>query len=110
GLSIRSDVGQLARVGVVAVPTAGIGTKVRELECRRCKVPASGGQGHVDTVSAEANDVGHAVPINVRKRARVEVLAGPTAGGGAVMKLGYARVSTRSRRPGESSELGVEID
>jgi hypothetical protein len=41
GRSIPTDVGQLARVGVVAVPTAGIGTKGRELECRRCKVPAS---------------------------------------------------------------------
>src|SRR5262247_921863 len=40
--SIPIDVGQLARVGGVAAPT-GIGTKDRELECRRCKVPASGG-------------------------------------------------------------------
>jgi hypothetical protein len=43
GRSIPTDVGQLARVGVVAAPAAGIGTKGRELECRRCEVPASGG-------------------------------------------------------------------
>src|SRR5215813_2956807 len=49
--SIPIDVGQLARVGGVAAPT-GIGTKDRELECRRCKVPASGGQGHSDPGSA----------------------------------------------------------
>src|SRR5215831_12213836 len=82
GLSIPSDVGQLARVGVVAVPTAGIGTKGRELEWRRCKVPACGGQGYRDAVSAEADDVGEAVGVNVRKHARVEVLAGPAAGVG----------------------------
>jgi hypothetical protein len=79
---IPADVGQLARESVVAVPTAGIGTKGRELECRRCKVPAAGGQGHIDAVGAEADDVGHAVAVNVRKRARVEVLAGPAAGVG----------------------------
>jgi hypothetical protein len=81
--SIPIDVGQLARVGGVAAPTV-IGTKDRELECRRCKVSASGGEGHNDPVSAaEADDVGHAVPVNVRKRARVEILAGPAAGAGA---------------------------
>src|SRR6266516_5798621 len=80
GRSIPTDVGQLARVGVVAGPTAGIGSKGREVECRRCKVPAAGGQGHKDTVSAEADDVGHVVGVNVRKRARVGVVAGPTAG------------------------------
>src|SRR5262245_6923091 len=80
--SIPINVGQLARVGGVAAPS-GIETKGRELECRRCKVPASGGQGHSDPASAEADDVGHAVPVNVRERARVEVLAGPAAGAGA---------------------------
>src|SRR2546425_8185650 len=76
GRSIPIDVGQLAREGVVAVPTAGIGTKGRELECRRCKVPASGGEGHKHPVGAEADDIGLSVPVNVRERARVKVLAG----------------------------------
>src|SRR5262245_22320756 len=81
--SIPIDVGQLAGAGGVAAPTAETGTKWQELECRRCKVPASGGEGHRSAVRAEADDVGHAVPVNVRKRARVEVLAGPAAGAGA---------------------------
>src|SRR5262245_32157628 len=80
GRSIPIDVGQLARIGVVAVPTAGM-TTGRELECRRCELPASGGEGHKDTVSAEADDVGQPVAVNVRERARVELLAGPAAGG-----------------------------
>jgi hypothetical protein len=83
GRSIPIDVGQLARVGGVAAPTADTGTKWQELECRRCKVPASGGEGHRNDVRAEADDVGHAVPVNVRERARIEVLAGPAAGAGA---------------------------
>src|SRR5262245_36324168 len=35
-----------------------LAAKGRELECRRCKVPASGREGHIDTVSTEADDVG----------------------------------------------------
>src|SRR5262249_58370434 len=63
--SIPIDVGQLPRVGGVAAPTAETGTKWQELECRRCKVPASGGEGHRSAVRAKADDVGHAVPVNV---------------------------------------------
>jgi hypothetical protein len=44
--------------------------------------PRSVGQGHVDTVTAEADDVGVAVVVDVRKLARVEVLAAPAAGAG----------------------------
>src|SRR5262249_59487106 len=46
------------------------------------KRPASGGEGDIAAVRAEADDVGHAVPINVCKRARVGVVAAPTAGVG----------------------------
>src|SRR5262249_60172826 len=70
GLSIPSDVGQLARVGVVAVPTAGIGTKGGELEWRRCKGPAWGGQRYIDAGRAEADEVGAAVGVNVPKPGR----------------------------------------
>src|SRR5262249_50393864 len=48
----------LARVGVVAAPTAGVGTEGGKLEGGRSKVSACGGQGHVDTGSAETDDVG----------------------------------------------------
>src|SRR5262245_5193530 len=95
GRSIPADVGQLAREGVVAVPTAGIGAEGRELECGRCKVPASGGQGRIDAVGAETDDVGHAVVVNVGQRARVEVLAGPAAGvgpEGAKLECGHRKV------------------
>src|SRR5262245_22121922 len=78
-------VGELARVEVLAGPAAGagVGTEGGKLERGGRKVPASGGERHKDTVCAEADDVGHAVPVNVRERARVEVLAGPAAGAGA---------------------------
>ena len=59
------DVGSMSGLPVAA-PTAGIGTKGRGLECRRCKVPASGGEGHKDPVSAEADDVGLAGSYTAR--------------------------------------------
>jgi hypothetical protein len=109
---IPADVGQLARESVVAVPTAGIGTKGRELECRRCKVPAAGGQGHIDAVGAEADDVGHAVAVNVRKRARVEVLAGPAAGvgpEGGKLERGHRKVPA-SGVQGHIDAVSAETD
>ncbi len=70
---------KLAGVEVLAAPTAGIGTKVSKLERGGSKVPARSGQGHVDTGSAEADDVGSAVTVYVCKFARVGVVAAPTA-------------------------------
>src|SRR5207245_365783 len=82
GRSIPTDVGQLARIGVVAVPTAGVGPEGGKLERGHRKVPGCGGQGYVDTGRAEADDVGFAVPIYVCQRARVGVVAAPAAGHG----------------------------
>src|SRR6266481_2822958 len=55
GRSIPTDVGQLARIEVVAVPTAGVRPEGGKLERGRSKVPASGGQGHIDTGLAKAD-------------------------------------------------------
>src|SRR5262245_40936053 len=82
GHAVAVDVGKLARIGVVAAPTAGVGTEGGELEGGRSKVSACGGQGHVDTGSAETDDVGLAVPVYVCKFARVGVVVAPTAGHG----------------------------
>src|SRR5947208_3454688 len=72
-----------ARVNVVAGPTPRADTEGGKLERGGGKVPACGGQGHVDTGLAKADDVGFAVPIYVCQRARVGVVAAPTAGHGA---------------------------
>jgi hypothetical protein len=45
-------------------------------------MPASGVQRHIDAVSAEADDVGFAVVVNVCQRARVGIVAAPAAGVG----------------------------
>src|SRR5207245_6011431 len=71
-----------ARVGVVAGPTAGVRPEGGKLERGHRKVPPCGGQGHIDTRLAEADDVGLPVPVYVCKLARVGVIAAPTAGVG----------------------------
>src|SRR5262249_61469191 len=73
--------GRPGGAGVVA-PPAGVGPEGGKLERGGRKMPASDGEGHIDAVSAEADDVGHAVAVNVCKRARVGVVAAPTAGVG----------------------------
>src|SRR5262249_17946821 len=83
GHAVAVDVGKLAREGVVVAPTPGGGAEGGELEGGRSKVSAGGRQGHIDAGSAEADDVGSAVPVDVRKFARVGVVAAPTAGRGA---------------------------
>src|SRR5262249_56993234 len=82
GHAVPVNVRKRARVEVLAGPAAGVGTEGGKLECGGRKMPASGGEGHMDTVSGEADDVGHAVAVNVGKRARAGVVAAPTAGGG----------------------------
>ena len=73
---------KLARVGVLAHPAARLGTPKRSpvSEHGDHKSPRSVGQGHVDTVIAEADDIGVAVVVDVRKQARVAVLAAPAGG------------------------------
>src|SRR5262249_10769033 len=71
-----------ARVEVLAGPAAGVGTEGGKLQRGGGKVPASGGERHIDTGLAEADDVGHAVAVNVRKRTRVGIVAAPAAGVG----------------------------
>src|SRR5262245_10296378 len=83
GHAVAAKVRKLARVGIVAAPAASAGTEGGKLERGRGKVPASCGQGHVDTGLAEADDVGHAVAVDVCKLARVGVVVAPTAGVGA---------------------------
>src|SRR5262249_58379494 len=75
GHVVAVDVRDLARIGVVAVPEAGIGSEGREFECRRREVPPSGGERHIDTVSSEPDDVGTAAPGYVGKLARIKVVA-----------------------------------
>ena len=83
-----------ARVGVLAAPAARLGTPKRSptRELLGLKPPGSVGQGHVDTVSGEADDVSRAVVVYVRKLAWVGVLAVPAA-------AGTKGVENRSRRP-----------
>src|SRR5262245_66315454 len=71
-----------ARVDVVAGPTPRADTEGGKLERGGGKVPVSDGRGHVDAGSAEADDVGHAVAVDVGKLARIGVVAAPTAGVG----------------------------
>src|SRR5439155_9787947 len=84
GLPVPVYVCKLARVGVIAAPTAGVGPEGGKLERGHRKVPGCGGRGLVDTGRAEADDVGFAVPVYVCKLARVAVVAVPAAGGDAV--------------------------
>src|SRR6266516_1095535 len=72
-----------ARVGVLAAPAARVGTPKRSptRELLGLTPPGSVGQGHVDTVSGEADDVSRAVVVYVRKLAWVGVLAVPAAAG-----------------------------
>src|SRR5262249_7653355 len=67
-----------------AGPAAGAGTATDggELERGHRKVPTSGGQRHINTGLAEADDVGAAVAVHVGERARVGVVAAPAAGVG----------------------------
>src|SRR5262249_29718757 len=76
GPAIPVYVSQLARVGVVAAPTAGHGAEGGKLERGRGEVPACGGERFEDASRAEADDVGHAGAVYVRKRARIGVVAG----------------------------------
>src|SRR5262245_4527780 len=82
GFPLRGYVCNHARVDVVAAPAAGAGTEVGKAQLGGRKVPASGGQGHIGTGLAKADDVGHAVGVYVGKRARVKVVTGPAAGAG----------------------------
>src|SRR6266478_1912239 len=118
---VRGYVCNHARVGVVAAPPAGADTEVGKAQLGGRKVPASGGQGYRDTVSAEADDVGHAVVVNVRKRARVEVVAAPTAGLGPeggklerghrkVPACGGQRLVDPGRTKGDDVGSGVPAD
>src|SRR5438105_953913 len=70
GSPVPVYVGKQARVRVVAAPTGGR-SEAGKLERGGRKVPASGGQGHQHTGSAEADDVGSPVPVYVGKQARV---------------------------------------
>src|SRR6266487_1611755 len=82
GHAVAANVCNGARVGVVAAPTAGVGAEGGELERGGHKVPVPGGQGLVDAGRAEGDDVGSAVAVYVRKRARIGVVAAPAAGVG----------------------------
>src|SRR5262249_51021400 len=82
GSGIPVYVRERARVGVVAAPAAGVGTEGGKLERGRRKVPASYSERLEDADRAEADDVGHAVGVYVRKRARIGVVAAPAAGVG----------------------------
>src|SRR5262249_57791755 len=78
GHAVAVNVCNLARVGVVAAPTAGHGAEGGKLERGGGKVPACGGERFVHTSRAEADDVGSTVPVYVRNRALVGVIAAPT--------------------------------
>src|SRR5262249_58392964 len=98
GSAVPVHVRQLARVGIVAAPTAGVGPEGGKLERGHRKVPACGGLRLVDTGRAEGDDVGSGVRAYVRELARIGVVAAPTAGAGtAGSKL--ARGPPEVRRP-----------
>src|SRR5262249_19012479 len=69
--------------------------------------PRSVGQGHVDTVIAEADDIGVAVVVDVRKQARVAVLAAPAGGRtkGAEYKLGRPKICRHAHLPSYAPRL-----
>src|SRR5262249_6897378 len=92
GPGIPVYVCERARIGVVAAPAAGVGTEGGKLERGRRKVPASCSERLEDADRAEADDIGHAVGVYVRKRARIDVVAAPAAGvGPEALKLERGR-------------------
>src|SRR5262249_33057206 len=75
--------------------------------------PRSVGQGQVDTVTAEADDIGVAVVVDVRKQARVAVLAAPTAGAGtkgAEYKLRRPKIRRHASRRGPTPSRPCALD
>src|SRR5262249_61875586 len=74
--------GARAGVCVAVAPPAAVGAVRARLDRGRGKVPAWGGERFEDASRAEADDVGHAVAVYVRKRARIGVVAAPPAGAG----------------------------
>src|SRR5262249_59332997 len=106
GPAVAVNVRKPARVEVVAAPTTGVDTEGGKLKRGRPKKPASGAlQGHVDTVSAKADDVGFLVAVNVRKLARGEVLAAPAAG---VDTEGGKRERGRGKAPALKGQRHVD--
>jgi hypothetical protein len=82
GFPVGVNVCELARIRIVTAPTPRADAEGGIGERGGRKVPASRGQGRVDAGRAEANDVGSPIGVNVCKRARVKVVAGPAAGAG----------------------------
>src|SRR4051794_6229824 len=80
GPAVPVHVRQLARVLVLAAPTAGARPEGGEFGGERCKVPVAGGQRDIDPSLAEAEDIGPAVPVHVPQLAVVQVIAAPTTG------------------------------
>src|SRR5262249_41915578 len=94
---VAVNVCQLARVGVVAAPAAGVDAEGGQLERGSSKVPASGGERLEDAGRAEADDVGDAVAAHVRNLARVGVIAAPAGAG----TKGRERECRRCKRRGK---------
>src|SRR5437763_2945982 len=71
---------KLARVLIVVHPAAGADSELGKLEGGLRKVSVAGGESDKHTSIAKADDVGHMVPVHVRKLAGISVLTAPSAG------------------------------
>src|SRR5215510_12782008 len=78
GHPVAVHIGQPARIGVVAAPTARGSTEIRKFEGRCREMPISCGERNMRSSRGEADDVGHAVIVYVREFAWVSVVAAPT--------------------------------
>src|SRR5207248_1377596 len=100
GHAVPVHVGKLARILVVVAPATRADTEVVELVSALRKVSAAGGKRDIDPAIAEADDVGHAVPVHVGEFARIQVVAAPTPGADSeVGKLVGGRPKLRRGMP-----------
>src|SRR5436309_2379417 len=86
GGAVVVDVGEFAGVLAVAAPAAGTGTELRQAEADRPERAAAGGERDIDALAAEADDIRHAVAVDVREFAGKLVLAAPAAGAGTELR------------------------
>src|SRR5262249_32516305 len=120
GHAVPVNVRERARVGVVAAPTAGVGTEGGKLERGGRKVPRTSGEEDMDADRAEADDVGHVVAVNVCKRARGGAVAARAAGvgteGGKLERGGHKvpvpsgqRLEDAGRAEGDDVGSGIPV-
>src|SRR2546423_1186667 len=77
--SIAVHIRQLARIGILAAPSAGADAVIGKLESGLGKVPVPSRQRDNNSAVAEPDDVGHVIAVHVCQFARVLTLVCPAA-------------------------------